>query len=115
MKKIQSKMKALDWPQDNMMTFWRSRADNSKQWWDLAEIRTHSSFMHVLVTCKNEEDPIKNESPGMAITFNGIFRFAQGQLTPQPLVRCHKLNCDVYLGAVLGSVLMCIFDVDKYI
>ena len=25
---------------------------------------------------------------------------------------CHRLNCDVYLGDVLGSVLMCIFNVD---
>ena len=25
---------------------------------------------------------------------------------------CHGLNCDVYLGDVLGSVLMCIFNVD---
>ena len=26
--------------------------------------------------------------------------------------KCHRLNCDVYLGDVLGSVLMCIFNVD---
>ena len=25
---------------------------------------------------------------------------------------CHRLNCDVYLGDVMGSVLMCIFNVD---
>ena len=25
---------------------------------------------------------------------------------------CRRLNCDVYLGDVMGSVLMCIFNVD---
>ena len=30
MKKIQSKIKVLEWPQDKMLIFWRSRADNSK-------------------------------------------------------------------------------------
>ena len=28
---------------------------------------------------------------------------------------CHRLNCDDCLGDVLGSVLMCIFNVDLYI
>ena len=49
--------------------------------------------MHVLVTCKNEDDPMKNEFAGVArdnishiICLLGFFRFAQGQLTPQPLV-----------------------------
>ena len=32
MKKIRSKMKALVWPQDNMLNFLASRADNSGQW-----------------------------------------------------------------------------------
>ena len=26
--------------------------------------------------------------------------------------RCHRLNCDYSLGGVMGSVLMCIFNVD---
>ena len=26
-------------------------------------------FMHVLITCKNEEDPMKNEFAGVATTF----------------------------------------------
>ena len=25
---------------------------------------------------------------------------------------CHRLNCDAYLGDVMRSVLMCIFNVD---
>ena len=101
MKKIRSKMKALEWPQDNkLIFFWRPRADNSEvssgicQKFELIQV-----FMHVLVTCKNEEDPMKNILAGVATTFfshyksMGIFRFAQGQLTPQPLVRsAHNSN-----------------------
>ena len=70
MKKIRSKMKALEWPQDNMFFFWRSRADNSEvssgncQKFGLIQV-----FLHVLVFCKNEGDPIKNEFPRVAITF----------------------------------------------
>ena len=44
--------------------------------------------MVVLVTCKNEEDPVKNKGARVATTFShyksmGIFPDAQGQLTPQ--------------------------------
>ena len=47
--------------------------------------------MHVLVTCKNEVDPIKNEGARVFTRFfhyksMGIFPDAQGQLTPQSLV-----------------------------
>ena len=70
MNKIRSKMKALEWPQDNMFIFWRSRADNSENsggiWHKFELIQV---CMHVLVTCKNEEDPMKNEFAGVAKTF----------------------------------------------
>ena len=44
--------------------------------------------MVVLVTCKNEEDPLKNKGARVATTFShyesmGIFSDAHGQLTPQ--------------------------------
>ena len=39
-------------------------------------------FMVVLVTCKNEEDPIKNEGARVVTTLSINFRDAQGQLTP---------------------------------
>ena len=47
--------------------------------------------MVVLVTCKNEEDPIKNEGTRVLTRFSplqvyGTFLDAQGQLTPQSLV-----------------------------
>ena len=45
--------------------------------------------MHVLVICKNEEDPIKNEFPRVAITFLPLQVYGDflGQLSLQPLVR----------------------------
>ena len=48
--------------------------------------------MHVLATCKNEVDRIKNEGARVFTNFFhyksiGIFQDAQGQLTPQSLVR----------------------------
>ena len=35
----------------------------------MVEIRTHPRFMYVLVTCKNEEDPIINEGARVFTTF----------------------------------------------
>ena len=62
MKKIQSKMKSLEWPQHfSHYLSRRSRAGNSavpgRFWLNLKLIR---DIIIVLVTCKNEEDPIKN-------------------------------------------------------
>ena len=42
-----------------------------------------------------------------------ICRFITVKNVNEPIFNnCHRLNCDVYLGNVLGSVLMCIFNVD---
>ena len=53
--------------------------------------------MHVLVFCKNEDDPIKNEGAKVLTTFlhyksMGIFPDDQGQLTPQSLVRSGRIS-----------------------
>ena len=53
--------------------------------------------MHVLVTCKNEVDPIKNEGARVFTRFfhyksMGIFPDAQGQLTPQSLVQSGQIS-----------------------
>ena len=52
--------------------------------------------MHVLDTCKNEEDPIKNEGHSSQdfshYKFMGIFPDTQGQLTPQSLVRSGPIS-----------------------
>ena len=92
MKKIQSTMKALECSQHYTSIFRRARADNSGvgggMWPKFELIR---AFMHVLVTCKNEDDRIKNEGARVFTRFlplksMGIFPVAQGQLTPQSLV-----------------------------
>ena len=63
--KMRSKLRALVWPQHKIMI-----------------------FQTLLVTCKNEEDPLKNNGARVATTFShyksmGIFPDAQGQLNPQ--------------------------------
>ena len=84
--KINSKLKALEWSQyishyksiENF--FRRSRAANStvqgQIWPNFESIR---DFMVVLVTCKHEEDPIKNERARVVTLFID-FSDAQGQL-----------------------------------
>ena len=62
MKKIRSKMKALEWTNIIQQFFRHTRADNSGVGvgiWPKFELI--QAFMHVLFTCKNEDDQIKNE------------------------------------------------------
>ena len=62
-----------------------------------SRISNSSILMVVLITCKNEEDLIKNEGARVLTTFSplyksiGIFPDAQGQLTPQSLVRSCRI------------------------
>ena len=42
--------------------------------------------MGVLVVCKNEEDPIKNEGARVVTTLFIDFSHAQGQLTPKSVM-----------------------------
>ena len=56
-KKIRSKMKVLEWNNIIQEFFRRARADNSSVGvgiWTKFELI--QAFMHVLVTCKNEDD-----------------------------------------------------------
>ena len=46
--------------------------------------------MVVLVTCKNEEDIIKNEGTRVATTLFIDFSDAQGQLTPKSEMESYK-------------------------
>ena len=49
--------------------------------------------MGVLVACKNEEDPIKNEGARVVTTIFIDFSHAQGQLTPKSVMEsCRNLN-----------------------
>ena len=79
MKKIKSKMKAVDCSQDfshykSMGDFSRrSRAANSAvlgpMWPNFELVR---DIMDVLLTCKYEEDPIKNEGARVDTTFSPL-------------------------------------------
>ena len=49
--------------------------------------------MGVIVACKNEEDPIKNEGARVVITLFIDFSHAQGQLTPKSAMKsCRNSN-----------------------
>ena len=46
--------------------------------------------MVVLHTCKNEEDPIKNEDARVLTRLYVVFSDAQGQLTPKSAVEFYR-------------------------
>ena len=66
--------------------------------------------MGVLVTCKNEEDPIKNEGARVVTTLFIDFSHAQGQLTPKSVMESYqnsissKLLWLVFLPAKMKKV-----------
>ena len=86
MKKIQLKMKALECSQDDVISYVygdfsrRPRAANSAV---LGPIWPNfvRDVMNVLVTCKYEEDPIKNRGARVFTTLYANFSDAQGQIT----------------------------------
>ena len=104
MKKIQLKMKALECSQDfshykSMGIFSRRpRAANSavhgQNWLNFELVR---DYMVVLITCKNEEDPIKNEGARVFTTLYINFSDVQGHITPELVVvsgrNSSKLSC----------------------
>ena len=58
--------------------------------------------MAVLVTCKNEEDPIKIEGARVATTLFIDFSDAQGQLTPKSVMEsCRNSNPSKLLRLIL--------------
>ena len=64
---------------------------------NLPKFELIQAFMHVLDTCKNEEDPLKMKALECSQDFShykslGIFPDAQGQLTPQSLVRSGRIS-----------------------
>ena len=90
MKKIQFKMKALECSQDfshyksiyNGDFSRRSRAANSAVLGPIGlNLELVRDVMDVLVTCKYEEYPIKNEGARVDTTLNSNFSNAQGQIT----------------------------------
>ena len=70
MKKIQSKMKALEWSQHYSLFLKRSRAATSEvSDGILPKFKPIQALMADLVTCKNEEDPLENEGTRVVTTF----------------------------------------------
>ena len=60
--------------------------------------------MGLLVACKNEEDPIKNEGARVVTTLFINFSDAQGQLTPKSVMEsCRNSNSSENLWLVLLS------------
>ena len=63
--------------------------------------------MGLLVACKNEEDPIKNEGARVVTTSFIHFSDAQGQLTPKSVMEsCRNSNSSELLWLVLLSARM---------
>ena len=85
MKKIQLKMKALECSQD--FSHYKSMGifpDAQGQLTPQSLVRYFElvrDVMDVLVTCKYEEDPIKNEGARLDTTLYSNFSDAQGQIT----------------------------------
>ena len=74
--------------------FRRSRAANSEvSNGILPKFELIQAFIVVLVTCKNEEDPIKNEGARVLTSLLFDFSDTQGQLTPKSVVEfCRNSN-----------------------
>ena len=109
MKMIQSKMKELEWSQHfPIISLWvffrRSKAANSAAlsliWPNFKLLR---DFMVVLVTCKNEEDPIKNESARVFTTLYINFSDAQWQITPESVVVSGRISYSLKLLCISSS------------
>ena len=63
--------------------------------------------MGLLVACKNEEDPIKNEGARVVTAIIINFSDAQGQLTPKSVMEsCRNSNSSELLWLVLLSARM---------
>ena len=63
--------------------------------------------MGLLVACKNEEDPIKNEGARVVTTLFIIFSDAQGKLTPKSVMEsCPNSNSFEFLWLVFFTARM---------
>ena len=116
MKKIQLKIKTLEcYKISPVISQWffsrRSRAGKSavhgRIW---SNFKLFQDFIVVLVTCKNEEDPIKNEGPTVFTTLYSNFSDAQGQITLELVVvsgrnlNPFKLSCMSLLPARMRMI-----------
>ena len=88
MRKIRSKLKALEWPQHKILIFKHSKADNfavrGRIWLKFELIRDD---IDVLVTSKNKKYPNKNVGARVATTLDIDFSHSQVQIILQSRVR----------------------------
>ena len=89
----------------------RSRAANSAVHGPIwSKFKLVQDFIVVLITCKNEEDPIKNEGAGVFTTLNINISDAQGQITLELVVvsgrnlNSYKLSCMSSLPARMRMI-----------
>ena len=86
MKKIRLKLKALEWPQyknTRCIDFFQRAAYSAVRGHIWPKFELIRDIVVILVTCKNEEDPLKNKDARVATTQNIDFSNTQGQITPQ--------------------------------
>ena len=65
------------------------------------------ALIAVLVTCKNEEDPIKNEGARVLTSLLFDFSYAQGQLTPKAAVEFHRNSKFELIQAFIVVLVTC--------
>ena len=99
MKKIQSKMKELEWSQHYSLIFLTLKGSLLwRQWWNLAEIQTHPIFYGWSCYLQEWRRSIKKMKVlEWSLHFShykskGIFPDAQGQLTHKSLVKSCKIS-----------------------
>ena len=110
MRKIHSKLKELEWSQH--FSHYKSMGIFPKAQGQVTQVpgQILLSFVPIrditglLVACKNEEDPIKNEGARVVTTLFINFSDAQGQLTLKSVMEsCRNSNPSKLLWLVLLS------------
>ena len=104
MKKINSKLKALEWSQHffhyKFMGIFPSAQGQVTH--ILPNFEPIRDIMGFLVACKNEEDSFKNEGARVVTTLFIDFSESQGQLTPKSVMEsCPNSNLSELLWLVL--------------
>ena len=72
--------------QNNDFSNTKGATNSAVRGWIWPKFKLIRDIVVILVTCNNEEDPLKNEDARVATTQNIDFSNTQGQITPQPEV-----------------------------
>ena len=80
---------------------WSRAANFIVHGWIRPNFKLIQDYIVVLVTCKNEEDPIKNEGARVLTSLLFDFSDTQGKLTPKSVVKFRRnssfYSCPSYL------------------